>query len=76
MHHRISWILSCLGCFGLMIYLIWPIYLKYVNYPTVNTIMETNYPVYNVEFPAVTICSNNRFIESYIERLLEDENGT
>ena len=51
-----------------MVYLILPIYQKYVDFPTVTTVIETNYPVYKVDFPAVTICSNNKIIESSLKR--------
>ena len=73
---RILWIICCLGCVCLMIYLIFPIYQKWVDFPTITTLMQTNHPIYKVDFPAVTICSNNKFIDSYIDKLLKDENGT
>jgi len=59
-----------------MVYLILPIYDKYRDHPTVTTVIETNYPVYKVDFPAVTICSNNKVIEKSLDRLLSDTNGT
>ena len=65
----------CLAGFVLMLYLTWPIYVKYRDHPTVTTIIETNYPVYKVDFPAVTICSNNKIIEKSLERLLNGEKG-
>ena len=76
MHCRVLWIFLCIGSFALMLYLMWPIYVKYRDFPTVTTVIETNYPVYKVDFPAVTICSNNKVIETSLDRLLKDPNGT
>ena len=58
-----------------MIFLMWPIYTKYRDFPTVTTVIETNYPVYKVDFPAVTICSNNKVIEKSLTKLIKDPNG-
>ena len=37
-----------------------PIYDKWQNTPTITSIEDTNYAVWNINFPAVTICSNNK----------------
>ena len=36
------------------------IYDKWQNTPTITSIEDTNYAVWNINFPAVTICSNNK----------------
>ena len=79
-HNRILWAILCLGSFVLMVNLILPICHKYNDFPTVTTVIETNYPVYKVDFPAVTICSNNKVIEKSLDRALtsayKDPNAT
>ena len=67
-HFRMLWAILCLGSFVLMVYLILPIYHKYNDFPTVTTVIETNFPVYKLDFPAVTICSNNKIIEKSLNR--------
>ena len=56
-------------------YIIYPVYEKYQNSPTVTTVSETNHPVWNINFPAVTICSNNRIVESQLADLISASNG-
>jgi amiloride-sensitive sodium channel len=56
-------VLSVLLC----CFLLWPIYVNYRDVPTFTTVVSTNYPVWNIEFPAVTVCSNNKVIMSRLE---------
>ena len=49
---------SCVLC-GVLIA---PIYDKWRTQPTFTSIATTNYAVWNIHFPAVTICSNNRVV--------------
>eukprot|EP00095_Tigriopus_kingsejongensis_P005799 maker-scaffold88_size394946-snap-gene-2.27 protein:Tk05799 transcript:maker-scaffold88_size394946-snap-gene-2.27-mRNA-1 annotation:"sodium channel protein nach-like" len=56
--------------FILCIYLIIPIYTKWRQDPTFTTIKSTDYPVWNVHFPAVTLCSNIRVERKRLERAL------
>ncbi len=55
---RICWFLCVLASFTLGVVLILPIYLKWRNSPTYTSIKTTNYPVWDIPFPGVTICSN------------------
>ena len=41
-----------------------PIYEKYQESKTITSIKTTNYPVWNINFPGVTICSNNKVSKS------------
>ena len=44
-----------------------PIVEKYETSPTFTSIDETNYHISNIEFPAVTICSNNKIVEKQLK---------
>ncbi len=57
-----SFVLCCL--------LIAPIYDKWQTSPTFTSINTTNYPVWNIPFPGVTVCSNNIVEEDKLENLL------
>ena len=59
----------------LSVYMIIPIYDKYKTTPTVTTVTETFHPVWNVNFPAVTICSNNRIVETQLDKLIKNPKG-
>ena len=49
--------------------------MKWVNFPTITTILQTNYPISKIPFPAVTICSNNRVYDNKLVQLADDDNG-
>ena len=51
-----------IGSLFLCGYMIWPIYTKWQENPTITSIASTNYAIWNIHFPAVTICSNNRVV--------------
>jgi len=53
------WIGSCFLCYHGMK----PIYDKWQNSPTITSIDDTNYPVWKINFPAVTVCSNNKAVK-------------
>ena len=57
---------ACILC-GVLVY---PIYDKWQTTPTITSIEETNYPIWNIYFPAVSICSNNKVVESQIGTLM------
>ena len=52
-------------------FLVYPIYSKWQNTPTITSVEETNYAIWNIYFPAVTVCSNNKVVESQIDSLLK-----
>ena len=72
---RILWALLCASSLVLCLYLMLPIYQKYIDFPTVTTVVETNHPIYKIDFPAVTICSNNKIIEKSLDKTLQDPKG-
>jgi hypothetical protein len=42
----------------------YPLYIKLVGAPTITSVETTNFEIYNINFPAVTICSNNKIISN------------
>ena len=52
-------------------YMIWGLVEKFDNSPIIMSIEETNYPVYKVQFPAVTICSNSRVVRKNFEKAMK-----
>lgn len=54
------WYFLCLVGFVLAIYLIQLVLIKYTTTPTITTVETTNYPIWNVKFPAVTFCNINK----------------
>lgn len=54
--------------------LIKPIYDKWQGSPTITTVESTDYPIWNIYFPAVTICSNNKVVNSsFVKNLNKTE---
>lgn len=41
----------------IMMLLVWN---RYQTIPTITTVETTNYPIWKLQFPAVTICNNNK----------------
>ena len=72
---RFLWIILVICMIILSVLIIAPIYEKYKTSPTVTTVSETNYPVWGINFPAVTICSNNKIIETQLNKILKDSKG-
>ena len=67
---RILWIVLCILSLCLGAYMIWGLVEKFDTNPIITSIEETNYPVYKVQFPAVTICSNNRISKKNLEKAI------
>jgi len=55
------------------ILLVEPIYKKWRTSPTYISIGHTSHPIWNVDFPAVTICTNNRISMGQLEWTVEEE---
>ncbi len=55
---RLFWLILTVLSFILCALLIAPIFSKWRNSPTYTSINTTNYPVWGMAFPGVTICSN------------------
>ena len=50
-----------------------PLYTKWQTQPTITTVFETNYPIWNINFPAITICSNNKIVKDSFNSLLRKD---
>ncbi len=68
---RVLWTFLCVGGVVLSYLLIVPMYTKWQEQPTFTTINSTNYPIWNIDFPAVTICSNNKVMGKQLTRELK-----
>ena len=66
---RVLWFILCLMGFVLTIYFIIPIWIKWNSHPTLTTLDSTNHPVWEIDFPAVTICSPNKVIRQKLETI-------
>lgn len=56
----VIWLSACvLGVvFGVILILL--VYDRFQLTPTITTVETNNFPIWNVKFPAVTICNNNK----------------
>lgn len=54
------WISACLMGAIVAVLLIGLIYERFQSTPTITTVETYNYPIWNVKFPAVTICNINK----------------
>ena len=60
--NRIFWILWCLAMTCTAIYMMAKIYVRWENSPVITSVSNTNYPVTNINFPAVTVCTVNKAV--------------
>jgi amiloride-sensitive sodium channel len=47
-----------------VIFIILDVWKEYVNSPTVTTVDSTTYPIWNIPFPAVSVCNFNKVSRS------------
>ena len=59
-----------------MVIFILPIYTKWKESPTIVSPESTNYPIWNIYFPAITICSNAKVVEEQLKSVLKKEPWT
>lgn len=64
----------CIHIFGsgCLIFFTTSIYDSFVLNPLITTLYDTVYPVKNIPFPAVSICSNNRISRREAESLAKE----
>jgi amiloride-sensitive sodium channel len=48
------------------------VWLRFDESPMVTTVETTAYPIWNIPFPAVTLCSNNKVYKSAAIKLAEN----
>ncbi|XP_059083405.1 pickpocket protein 28-like [Tigriopus californicus] len=70
---KFIWITLCVCSIVLCSFLIQPIYSKWRTDPTFTTISSTDYPVWNLDFPAFTICPNVRVDPWRLDRLFAEK---
>ena len=68
-YEKFIWILLCIGSAALCFFLIQPVVQKFIDSPTITTVASTNFPIWNIDFPAVTICSNIKVANSNFQKL-------
>ena len=61
---RCLWVVLVLISIVLQIQFVMPILAKHQNTKTITTIDTTNYPIWNIDFPGVSVCSNIRVSQS------------
>ena len=44
---------------------------SFIIKPTLTTLDSTNHPVWEIDFPAVTICSPNKVVQQKLETLAQ-----
>ncbi|KYN08319.1 Sodium channel protein Nach [Cyphomyrmex costatus] len=68
---NVLWFTVCISSIVLCVILMWRLWTDYWNNPTVTTIYTSN-PVWNMPFPAVTICNNNKVYRPYADLIAEN----
>lgn len=63
------WALACLLGTGFALTLMYLVWHRYDTTPTITTVETTNYPIWNVPFPAVTICNVNKVYRPAAENI-------
>ncbi len=69
----LCWLVLIILSISLGVYLITPIYTKWRNSPTYTSIKTTNFPVWDIPFPGVTICSNIVVNDLQLKKALSTE---
>ena len=68
---RVFWFCNIVAGLVLMFIFINPIYTKWSTNPTIVSPESTNYAIWNIYFPAVTICSNNKVLDGQLQRIVK-----
>ena len=74
-YSRLLWCILCISSIVSFCFLSYPVLMKWINFPTITTILQTNFPISEITFPAVTICSNNKVFSKKVFDTIRDENG-
>jgi amiloride-sensitive sodium channel len=54
------WGAVCILCVSVAVVMMKIVWLRFQDSPTVTTVETTTYPIWNIPFPAVTLCNNNK----------------
>lgn len=47
------------------------VWVRFQRTPTITTVETNNYPIWNVKFPAVSICNNNKVYEPAAQPIIK-----
>jgi amiloride-sensitive sodium channel len=65
------WIILHMGMTVSAIYIVLFAWSRFTDNPTITTLESQHYSIYNLNFPAVSICSNNKISKKYAEEYAE-----
>ena len=57
---RLIWFVVVCTCSGVCVFLISEIWIRWLTQPTITTVERTDYEVWNIFYPGVSFCSNNK----------------
>ena len=69
---RLLWsavFIICVTVATIMMKIVWT---RFGESPTVTTVETTTYPIWNIPFPAVTLCNNNKVYKSAAHTLAKN----
>uniref|UniRef100_A0A182WIC2 Uncharacterized protein n=1 Tax=Anopheles minimus TaxID=112268 RepID=A0A182WIC2_9DIPT len=73
---RMVWLLACMVCIGFTMIMGMIAWMRFRTTPTITTIETMTYPIWNIPFPAVTVCNinkiDNRRARVIIDRLVQE----
>ena len=50
-----------------------PLYTRWRETPTILSVESTNHPVWDIYFPGVTICNNNKVVAHKLKKVLNEK---
>eukprot|EP00094_Tigriopus_californicus_P002100 TCALIF_02024-PA protein Name:"Similar to Nach Sodium channel protein Nach (Drosophila melanogaster)" AED:0.08 eAED:0.09 QI:38/0.85/0.37/1/0.28/0.5/8/0/589 len=68
---NLLWVFLCIASAVVCVLLCLPIWNKWKDSPTYTTVSSTNFPVWEIDFPAFTVCSNEKIILKNLEHIYE-----
>ncbi|CAG7731153.1 unnamed protein product [Allacma fusca] len=60
---KVYWAIWCIGMFCTAVYMMSKIYTRWESSPVITSVSNTNFPVTNINFPAVTVCTVNKAVQ-------------
>jgi hypothetical protein len=68
---RLLWGAVCIVCLTVAVIMMKIVWLRFNESPTVTNVETTTYPIWNIPFPAVTLCNNNKVYRPAAIKLAE-----
>ncbi|XP_033606268.1 sodium channel protein Nach isoform X3 [Cryptotermes secundus] len=69
---RLLWAAVCIVCITVAVIMMKIVWNRFNESPTVTNVETTNYPIWNIPFPAVTLCNNNKVYQPAAIKLAEN----